>query len=69
MARKARIVSEPRVEEVGVRRYTYLFFEFGDDLAGEIVFGVVIFVVFVLLFVEAEGERVGSFAVGVEGVD
>ncbi len=60
--RKARIVSGPRVEEVGVRRYTYLFFEFGDDLADEIVFGVVVLVILVLLFVEAEGEWVGDFS-------
>ena len=66
---ESRVVGEPRVEEVGVRRYTYLFFEFGDDLAGEIVLGVVILVVFVLFFVEAEGEWVGGFFVGVEGVD
>jgi hypothetical protein len=69
VVRKARIVSEPRVEEVGVRRHTYLFFEFGDDLAGEIVLGVVVLVIVVLLFVEAEGERIGGFVVGVEGVD
>ena len=67
--RKARIVGEPRVEEVGVRRDTYLVFEFGDDLAGEIVLSVVILVVFVLFFVEAEGERIGGFVVSVEGVD
>jgi len=34
VVRKARIVSEPRVEEVGVRRHTYLFFEFDDGLSG-----------------------------------
>ncbi len=48
---------------------TYLFFEFGDDLVGEVVLGVVVLVVLVLLFVEAEGERVGGFVVSVEGVD
>ena len=61
--------SEPRVEEVGVRRDTYLVFKFGDDLAGEIVLSVVILVVFVLFFVEAEGEWIGGFVVSVEGVD
>ena len=40
---------------------TYLFFESGDDLAGEIVLDVVILVVFVLFFVEAECEWVGGF--------
>ena len=69
MFRKARIVSEPRVEEVGVPADTYLFFEFGDDLAGEIVLGVVVLVILVLFFVEAESEWVGSFVVGVEGVN
>jgi hypothetical protein len=62
-------MSEPRVEEVGVRRHTYLFFEFGDDLAGVIVLGVVVWVIVVLLFVEAEGEWIGGFVVGVESVD
>ena len=52
--RKARIVGEPRVEEVGVRRDTYLVFEFSDDLAGKIVLGTVILVVVALFFVEAE---------------
>ncbi|SNR66227.1 hypothetical protein SAMN06264855_13031 [Halorubrum vacuolatum] len=45
---EGRIVSEPRVEEVGVRRDTYLVFEFGDDLTGEIVLGVVVLIIFVL---------------------
>ncbi len=67
--RKARIVGKPQIEEVGVRRNTYLFFEFGDDLAGEIVLGVVVLVVLILLFLEAEGERLGGFIVSVEGVD
>ena len=35
--RKAEVVSKLRVEEVDVRRDTYLVFEFGDDLADEIV--------------------------------
>ena len=39
------------------------------DLAGEIVLGVVVLVILVLLFEEAEGERVGGFVVSVEGVD
>ena len=69
MFRKARIVGEPRIEEVGVRRDTYLVFEFGDNLAGEIVLCVVVWIVFVLFFVEAEGERIGGFVVSVEGVD
>lgn len=63
-------MGEPRVEEVGVRGHTYLFFEFGDDIAGKIVLRVVGFVVFVVvLLVEAEGEWVGGFIIGVEGVD
>ncbi len=62
-------VSEPRIEEVGVPTDTYLFFKFGDDLAGEIVLRIVVFVIFVLLFVEAESERISGFVVGVEGVD
>ena len=66
---KARIVGESRVEEVGVPADTYLFFGFGDDLPGEIVLCVVVLVVFVLFFVEAEGERVGGFVVSVERVD
>ncbi len=33
------------------------------------VLGVVVLVIFVLLFVEAEGERVGGFVVSVEGVN
>jgi hypothetical protein len=69
VVRKATIVSEPRVEEVGVRRHTFLFFEFRDDLSGSIVFDIVVVVLVVLLFGEAEGERVGGFVVGVEGVD
>ncbi len=40
-----------------------------NDLACEIVFCIVVFVVFVLLFVEAEGERIGGFVVGIECVD
>ena len=59
------IVCEPRIEEVGVRRYTYLFFEFGNDLPGEIVLALVVFII----FVEAEGKRVGGFVIGIEGVD
>jgi len=35
--KKGRIVGEPQVEEVGVPADTYLVFEFGDDLAGEVV--------------------------------
>ena len=66
---EARIVGEPRVEEVGVCRDTYLVFEFGDDVAGEIVLDVVVLVVFVLLFAEAESERIDGFVVSVEGVD
>ena len=53
---KVRVVGEPRVEEVG------------DDLAGDIIVGVVVLIV-VLLFVEAESERVGGFIIGVERVD
>lgn len=49
--------------------HTYLFFEFGDDLSGEIVFGVMVIVLVVVLFVEAESERVGGFIIGVERVD
>ena len=59
------IVCEPRIEEVGVRRYIYLFFEFGNDLPGEIVLALVVFII----FVEAEGKRVGGFVIGIEGVD
>jgi len=33
------------------------------------VLGVVVLVIFVLLFVEAEGERVGGFVISVEGVN
>ena len=39
---KIRAVGKPRVEEVGVPADTYLFFEFGDDLAGEIVLRIVV---------------------------
>jgi hypothetical protein len=60
-------VSEPRIEEIGGRRDTYLFFEFGDDVSGKIVLCLV--VVFVLFFVEAEGEWVGCFVISVEGVN
>ena len=42
---KTRIVGEPRVKEVSVRRDTYLVFEFGDDLAGKIVLGIVVLVI------------------------
>jgi len=49
--------------------YTYLFFEFGDGVAGEIVLCVVVLVIFVLLFVDAEGERIDGFVVSVESVD
>ena len=62
-------MSEPRIKEVGIRRYTYLVFEFCNDLSGELVLGIVVFIIVVLLFVEAEGERVGSLIVGLEGVD
>jgi len=61
---ESRVVGEPRVEEIGVRRHTYLFFKFGDDLASEIVLDVVILVVFVLFFLEAGGEWVGGFIFG-----
>ncbi|RKS83218.1 hypothetical protein BDK61_2554 [Haloarcula quadrata] len=37
MVRKVRIVSEPRVEEISVRRHTYRFFEFGDDHTEEML--------------------------------
>jgi len=63
---RARIVSEPRIEEVGVHGSTYLFFEFGNDTAGKIVLRVVAFVGTVLLFVEAEGKRISCFVVGVD---
>jgi hypothetical protein len=60
---KARVVGEPRVEEVGVLADVYLFFGFGDDLADEVVLDVVVLVVLVLLFVETESERIdGSSA-------
>jgi hypothetical protein len=66
VVRKARIVSEPRVEEVGVHRHTFLFFEVRDDLSGSIVSDIVVVVLVVLLFGETEGERVGGFVVGVD---
>jgi hypothetical protein len=68
---QVRVVGEPRVEEVGVRRYTYLFFQFCDDLSGEIVLRLVLIVlVFVVGFlVLTKRERIGGFVVGVEGVD
>ena len=62
-------MGKPRVEEIGVRRNPYLFFEFGDDFAGEVVLRIVVFVVFALLFVETESERISGLVVGVEGVD
>ncbi len=62
-------MGEPRVEEVGVRRDTYLVFEFCDDIAGEVVLSVVVLAVSILFFVEAESERIGGFVVSVEGVD
>jgi hypothetical protein len=60
-------VSEPRIEEIGFPAATYLFFEFGDDVSGKVVLCLV--VVFVLFFVEAEGEWVGCFVVSVEDVN
>ena len=45
------------------------YFESGDDLPGEIVLGIVVFVIVVLLFVEAEGEQIGCFVVSVGGID
>ena len=66
---KVRIVSEPRVEEVGVPADTYPFFEFSTHLSGQIVFGIVVVVLVVLLFVEAECEWIGGFVVSAEGVD
>jgi hypothetical protein len=66
---KIRAVGKPRVEAVGFRRNTYLFIEFCDDLAGEVVFCIVVFVFFALLFVEAESERISGLIVGVECVD
>ncbi len=67
--RKVRIVSEPRVEEVGVPADTYLFFEFRNNLSGQIVFRVVAVVLVILLFVEAESEWISCFVVSVKGVD
>jgi DNA-binding XRE family transcriptional regulator len=63
------VVGEPRIEEVGVGRYTYLFFEFGDNVTGKIVLCLLVCSVFASLFVEAEGEQIGRFLVGVEGVN
>ena len=65
MADEVGIVCEPRIEEVGVPADTYLFFEFGNDLPGEIVLTLVVFII----FVEAEGKRVGGFVIGIEGLD
>jgi len=55
-------VSEPPVESIGVCWDTYLVFEFGDELAGEIGLCVVILLIFVLFFAEPEGERVGDLS-------
>ena len=54
---------------IGVPADTYLIFEFGDDLTGKIVLAVVVLIIFILFFVEAEGEWVGSFIISVEGID
>ncbi len=44
--------------------------EFGEDISDKIVLRFVVFiVVFALLFVQAEGERVGRFVVSVVGVN
>jgi hypothetical protein len=59
---ESRVVGVPRIEEVGARRDTYLFFEFGDNLSGEVELRVAV-------LVEAERERIRCFLVGVEGVD
>jgi hypothetical protein len=32
---EVRIVGKPRIEEIGDRRHTYLFFEFRDYLLGK----------------------------------
>ena len=66
---KIRAVGKPRVEEVGVPADTYLFFELGDDLAGKVVLRIVVFVVFALLFVEAESKPTSGLVIGIEGVD
>ena len=65
MSDEVGIVCDPRIEEVGVPADTYLFFEFGNDLPGEIVLALVVFII----FVEAESKRVGGFVIGIEGVD
>ena len=62
MLDESRVVGVPRIEEVSVSAGTYLFFEFGDDLSGEVELRI-------LVLVEAERERIRCFLVGVEGVD
>lgn len=62
-------MGEPRAEEVVVCRQTYLFFDFGYNLAGEIVLATVSLVILVVLFVEVESEWVGSIIVTIKSVD
>jgi hypothetical protein len=66
---KIRVVSEPRVEEVGSPKYIYPFFGFGDNLTGESALDVVVFIFLVLLSIGIESERIGGFVVGVERLD
>jgi hypothetical protein len=64
-------VGKPRIEEVCVRRHTYLFFEFRDHLPGEIVlrFALVVLIFAVGFLVLVKYERIGCVAVGVERVN
>ncbi|APW96325.1 sugar ABC transporter substrate-binding protein [Halobiforma lacisalsi AJ5] len=65
---KVRTVGKPRVEKVDLRRYTFLFYEFGADLAGEIVLlkSFKTFVIELLLspIVLGEGLVESAFAIG-----
>jgi hypothetical protein len=64
-------VGKPRIEEVCVRRHTYLFFKFCDHLPREIIlrFVLVILIFVVGFLVLAKHERIGCFIIGVERVN
>lgn len=64
MVDEIRVVSKPRVHEIGARRNTDLFFEFCDNVSSEIILRLVVIVV-----IEAKGKWVGSLLVSVECVD
>jgi hypothetical protein len=64
-------MSEPRIEEVGGRRHTYLFFEFCDEFSCEVVLCLLRFLlILALIFLKlAKRQWIGRFVVSIERID